>query len=169
MLAEELHIASDPELEADRFALLRERLREVGDGAAIRPPFHCIGRNRRNGWIGGGAIILTDVTIGDDCLFGAGSVVTRDVPPGATAWGNPADHTTRCSSASPGGEPAAVLRRQRETAVERAGGQPARCAASAPRWAARTAHRAGSSGSCTNTSSPAAASVPPRSASTSAA
>jgi hypothetical protein len=39
MLAGELHIASDPELEADRFALLRERLREVGDGAAITRRF----------------------------------------------------------------------------------------------------------------------------------
>jgi maltose O-acetyltransferase len=44
----------------------------------------------RNGWIGGGAIILPGVTIGDDVIIGAGSVVTRDVPDGATARGNPA-------------------------------------------------------------------------------
>lgn len=44
----------------------------------------------RNVWIGGGAIILPGVTIGDDALIGAGSVVTRDVPAGATAVGNPA-------------------------------------------------------------------------------
>jgi maltose O-acetyltransferase len=44
----------------------------------------------RNVWIGGGAIILPGVTIGDDALIGAGSVVTRDVPTGATAFGNPA-------------------------------------------------------------------------------
>ena len=44
----------------------------------------------RNCWIGGGAIILPGVTIGDDALIGAGSVVTRDVPAGATAFGNPA-------------------------------------------------------------------------------
>jgi maltose O-acetyltransferase len=44
----------------------------------------------RNVWIGGGAIILPGVTIGDDALIGAGSVVTRDVPAGATAFGNPA-------------------------------------------------------------------------------
>lgn len=44
----------------------------------------------RNGWIGGGAIILPGVTIGDDALFGAGAVATRDVPAGATAVGNPA-------------------------------------------------------------------------------
>ena len=43
-----------------------------------------------NVWIGGGAIILPGVSIGDDALIGAGSVVTRDVPAGATAFGNPA-------------------------------------------------------------------------------
>ena len=44
----------------------------------------------KNVWIGGGAIILPGVTIGDDAVIGAGSVVTRDVPAGATALGNPA-------------------------------------------------------------------------------
>jgi len=43
-----------------------------------------------NGWIGGGAIILPGVSIGDDAIVGAGSVVTRDVPPGAVVVGNPA-------------------------------------------------------------------------------
>jgi maltose O-acetyltransferase len=43
-----------------------------------------------NVWIGGGAIILPGVTIGDDAIVGAGSVVTRDVPPAATVVGNPA-------------------------------------------------------------------------------
>ncbi|KAA2234820.1 sugar O-acetyltransferase [Salinarimonas soli] len=44
----------------------------------------------RNVWIGGGAIVLPGVTIGDDAIVGAGSVVTRDVPVGATVVGNPA-------------------------------------------------------------------------------
>ncbi|HYZ39483.1 MAG TPA: sugar O-acetyltransferase [Stellaceae bacterium] len=44
----------------------------------------------RNVWIGGGAVILPGVTIGDDAIIGAGSIVTRDVPTGATAFGNPA-------------------------------------------------------------------------------
>jgi maltose O-acetyltransferase len=44
----------------------------------------------RNAWIGGGAIILPGVTIGDDAVVGAGSVVTRDVPAGTTVFGNPA-------------------------------------------------------------------------------
>ena len=44
----------------------------------------------RNVWIGGGAIILPGVTVHDDAIIGAGSVVTRDVPAGGTALGNPA-------------------------------------------------------------------------------
>jgi maltose O-acetyltransferase len=44
----------------------------------------------RNVWIGAGAIVLPGVSIGDDALIGAASVVTRDVPAGATVVGNPA-------------------------------------------------------------------------------
>lgn len=40
-------------------------------------------------WIGGGAIICPGVTIGDRTVIGAGSVVTRDVPAGVIAAGNP--------------------------------------------------------------------------------
>jgi maltose O-acetyltransferase len=171
MLAGQLYHANDPEIQADqqsakawmvrynaalgdtadmRRELLRERLAAVGNGAVIRPPFHCdfgynisLGANvflnfncvildvvavsigagtqigpavqiytadhprdpvvrlsgaefgrpitiGRNVWIGGGAIILPGVTIDDDAIIGSGSVVTRDVPRGATAFGNPA-------------------------------------------------------------------------------
>jgi len=40
-------------------------------------------------WIGGGAIICPGVTIGDDTTIGAGSVVTKDIPSGVFAAGNP--------------------------------------------------------------------------------
>lgn len=40
-------------------------------------------------WVGGGAIILPGVRIGDRAVIGAGSVVTRDVPDGVFAAGNP--------------------------------------------------------------------------------
>ncbi|CNF41129.1 hexapaptide repeat-containing transferase [Mycobacterium tuberculosis] len=43
-----------------------------------------------NAWLGGGAIILPGVTIGTNSVIGAGSVVTRDVPPDVVAVGNPA-------------------------------------------------------------------------------
>ncbi|MBH3430875.1 sugar O-acetyltransferase [Pseudomonas alkylphenolica] len=171
MLTGQLYHASCPELQAEQIAnkhwmqrynnsaellneqrhgLLLEHFAAVGDGAVIRPPFHCdygynirLGRNvfmnfncvildvcpvsigddcqigpavqiytadhpldpalRRSGlesgrpvtigsnvWIGGGAIILPGVSVGDDAVIGAGSVVTRDVPAGATVVGNPA-------------------------------------------------------------------------------
>lgn len=41
-------------------------------------------------WIGGGAIILPGVTIGEDAVIAAGSVVTKDVPAGTVVKGNPA-------------------------------------------------------------------------------
>lgn len=44
----------------------------------------------QNIWVGGGAIILPGVTVGDDAIIVAGSVVTRDVPSGATVTGDPA-------------------------------------------------------------------------------
>ena len=40
-------------------------------------------------WVGGGAIILPGVSIGARAVIGAGSVVTRDVPAGVFAAGNP--------------------------------------------------------------------------------
>lgn len=40
--------------------------------------------------IGSGATILANVTIGEKAIVGAGSVVTKDVPPGAIVAGNPA-------------------------------------------------------------------------------
>lgn len=40
-------------------------------------------------WIGGGSTILSGVTIGDDAVIGAGSVVSRDIPSGVVAAGNP--------------------------------------------------------------------------------
>jgi maltose O-acetyltransferase len=43
-----------------------------------------------NVWLGGGVVVLPGVTIGRDSVIGAGSVVTRDVPAGVVAHGNPA-------------------------------------------------------------------------------
>jgi len=40
-------------------------------------------------WIGAGAIVCPGVTIGDGTVIGAGSVVTKDVPAGVIAAGNP--------------------------------------------------------------------------------
>ena len=43
----------------------------------------------KNCWIGGCAIILPGVTIGDNTTIGAGSVVTKDIPSNVVAVGNP--------------------------------------------------------------------------------
>ena len=43
-----------------------------------------------NVWIGGGAILLPGIRVGDDAIIGAGAVVTRDVANGTTVAGNPA-------------------------------------------------------------------------------
>ena len=40
-------------------------------------------------WVGGGAILCPGVTIGSRSVIGAGSVVTRDIPEGVLAAGNP--------------------------------------------------------------------------------
>ncbi|TVP73281.1 MAG: sugar O-acetyltransferase [Rhodobacteraceae bacterium] len=46
-------------------------------------------------WIGGGAILLPGVTVGNGAIIAAGAVVTRDVAAGATVAGNPACILTR--------------------------------------------------------------------------
>lgn len=47
-------------------------------------------RIERNVWIGAGATIIGGVTIGENSVVGAGSVVTRDVPSNTLVGGNPA-------------------------------------------------------------------------------
>lgn len=43
-----------------------------------------------NVWLAGGVIVCPGVTIGENSVVGAGAVVTRDIPPGVLAVGNPA-------------------------------------------------------------------------------
>ena len=43
----------------------------------------------RNCWLGAGVIVMPGVTIGDNTVIGAGSIVTKDVPSGVVAVGNP--------------------------------------------------------------------------------
>jgi maltose O-acetyltransferase len=42
-----------------------------------------------NVWLGGAAIVCPGVTIGEDSVIGAGSVVTKDIPAAVVAAGNP--------------------------------------------------------------------------------
>ncbi len=57
-------------------------------------------------WIGGAAIIMPGVTIGDEAIVGAGSVVTKDVPAGATVWAIPLAFAGKATAA--GDIPAAI-------------------------------------------------------------
>jgi acetyltransferase-like isoleucine patch superfamily enzyme len=49
----------------------------------------------RNVWIGANATILSGVTIGDNSVVAAGSVVTRDVPANTLVMGSPAKEAKR--------------------------------------------------------------------------
>ena len=42
-----------------------------------------------NVWIGGNVVVLPGVTIGDNSVIGAGSIVNKDIPPNTVAVGNP--------------------------------------------------------------------------------
>jgi acetyltransferase-like isoleucine patch superfamily enzyme len=67
--------------------------RSTTDGGALQSEedWTCIPTLvKRAAAIGSGATIMCGVTIGERALVGAGSVVTRDVPPGAIVAGNPA-------------------------------------------------------------------------------
>ena len=69
--------------------LTDNRSRDPRD-ASLRLGVWPYGPHREQRFDGAGAIILPGVSIGDDAVIGAGSAVTRDVSPGATAVGNPA-------------------------------------------------------------------------------
>ncbi len=73
-----------------------------GPAVQIYTPMHPLDADRRRReefgkpvdigsdvWVGGGAIILPGVRIGSRAVIGAGSVVSRDVPEGVLAAGNP--------------------------------------------------------------------------------
>jgi len=55
---------------------------------------------KRGASIGSGATLLCGITIGEKAMIGAGSVVTKDVPPGAVVAGNPARVIRASSSRS---------------------------------------------------------------------
>jgi maltose O-acetyltransferase len=75
---------------------------QFGPGVQILTPLHpldaALRRKEEYGkpiaigadvWVGAGALILPGVTIGARSVIGAGSVVTRDIPEGVLAVGNP--------------------------------------------------------------------------------
>ncbi len=74
----------------------------TGDGALqTEADWECIPTVvKRGASIGSGSTILAGVTIGEDAIVGAGSVVTHDVPPHMVVAGNPARVLRRCDERS---------------------------------------------------------------------
>lgn len=64
----------------------------LGDGVHIAPGARLAGLVTVGdcSMIGTGAVVLPRIKIGSRCMVGAGAVVTKDVPDGATVYGNPA-------------------------------------------------------------------------------
>jgi maltose O-acetyltransferase len=77
---------------------------QIGPGVQLLTPTHPLDPSPRrdkweaaepitigdNVWLGGGVIVCPGVSIGADTVVGAGSVLTRDLPAGVVAVGNPA-------------------------------------------------------------------------------
>ncbi|WP_433887966.1 sugar O-acetyltransferase [Streptomyces sp. CA-111067] len=77
---------------------------QIGPNVQLLTPTHELDAERRragwekglpitigdNVWLGGGVVVCPGVTIGEDTVVGAGAVVTRDLPAGVLAVGNPA-------------------------------------------------------------------------------
>jgi maltose O-acetyltransferase len=68
-------LAADHPRDAQARRDLRELARPVSIGSNV--------------WVGAAAIVLPGISVGDDSVIGAGSVVTRDIPSGVVAVGNP--------------------------------------------------------------------------------
>ena len=64
----------------DNFMGRTERRKELMKGPTIR----------RGARVGGGAIVLPGIEIGEEAFVGAGAVVTKNVPPKTIVYGNPA-------------------------------------------------------------------------------
>jgi len=57
----------------------------------VESDWNCVGTLiKRGASIGSGTVLLCGITVGQNAMIGAGSVVTKDVPPDTTVAGNPA-------------------------------------------------------------------------------
>jgi acetyltransferase-like isoleucine patch superfamily enzyme len=86
---------------------INDRYPQATNGAGqlqTEADWKCVGTLvKRGASIGSGATLLCGVTIGERAVVGAGSVVTKDVPAGAVAAGNPARVLRRAPNLETGG------------------------------------------------------------------
>ncbi len=84
---------TNPTQNKKRTNLLKKILGQVSENICIMPPIYFdYGKSITIGndvWIGGNTVINPGVTIGDNVVIGSGSVVTKDIPSGVIAAGNP--------------------------------------------------------------------------------
>lgn len=104
-----LHIGARTFVNFGLFALDVAEIRvgddvQIGPGVQLLTPTHPLEPEPRrakweaakpiaigdNAWLGGGVVVCPGITIGADTVVGAGAVVTRDLPAGVLAVGNPA-------------------------------------------------------------------------------
>lgn len=83
---EKIHIGSNTLVASGSVILSHDHCKRVGNNL----PFYADTYIGKNCFIGVKAIILPGVTIGDEVIVGAGSVVTKDVPSNSVVAGNPA-------------------------------------------------------------------------------
>ena len=94
MLSEKLYIPMDEALAAD-CARSRRLVRLINGTTEEQAEYRVqlfkelFARTRENLWVGGNTVINPGVTIGDNVIIGSGSVVTKDIPSGVIAAGNP--------------------------------------------------------------------------------
>jgi acetyltransferase-like isoleucine patch superfamily enzyme len=81
VLADQVFLGAGVRTVNDRELIWRDPNREP----TLVPP-----RFERGAKVGSGSVILGGVTVGEEALVGAGSVVTRDIPAGSVAYGVPA-------------------------------------------------------------------------------
>ena len=94
MLSEKLYIPMDEALAADcarsrRLVRLINVTTEEQAENSVQLFKELFARTRENVWVGGNTVINPGVTIGDNVVIGSGSVVTKDIPSGVIAAGNP--------------------------------------------------------------------------------
>jgi acetyltransferase-like isoleucine patch superfamily enzyme len=85
-LEDEVFVGHNVTFTNDRFprATANGKLQTEADWPCIRTLV------KRGASIGSGATLLCGITVGENAMIGAGSMVTRDVPPGTVVAGNPA-------------------------------------------------------------------------------